>query len=143
MTPIPRNKILYNKVKDEAKKKFQRYPSIYASSWIVREYKKRGGTYTSPKKTSTTGTTRWYKEKWIQVIPYLTSGKEIQCGSRNKDNAKACRPLYRKSPNTPITIPELLKIHSKSKLKELARKKKKDMKGRVYWKAGKFYPSKN
>lgn len=41
----PANQALYSRVKSEAKKKFDRFPSAYASSWIVREYKKRGGKY--------------------------------------------------------------------------------------------------
>jgi hypothetical protein len=32
-------------VKAEAKRKFAVYPSAYANAWLVREYKKRGGTY--------------------------------------------------------------------------------------------------
>ena len=36
---------LYAKVKSEAKKKFRVFPSAYASAWIVKEYKKRGGKY--------------------------------------------------------------------------------------------------
>jgi hypothetical protein len=41
----PKNKALYARVKAEAKKKFDVYPSAYANAWLVREYKKRGGTY--------------------------------------------------------------------------------------------------
>jgi len=41
----PTNQKLYKSVKDAAKRKFDDYPSAYASSWIVREYKKRGGKY--------------------------------------------------------------------------------------------------
>jgi hypothetical protein len=41
----PKNKALYSRVKSEAKKKFDVYPSAYANGWLVREYKKRGGTY--------------------------------------------------------------------------------------------------
>jgi len=44
-SPKPKNKSLYNRVKGEAKNKFKAFPSLYASQWIVREYKKRGGTY--------------------------------------------------------------------------------------------------
>lgn len=40
-----KNKALYSRVKAEAKRKFDAFPSAYASSWIVRTYKKRGGTY--------------------------------------------------------------------------------------------------
>lgn len=42
---VPKNQELYKRVKNEAKKKFDRFPSAYASSWIVKEYKKRGGKY--------------------------------------------------------------------------------------------------
>ena len=41
----PKNKALYARVKLAAKKKFKVYPSAYANAWLVREYKKRGGTY--------------------------------------------------------------------------------------------------
>jgi len=41
----PTNKKLYNRVKAEAKRKFDTWPSAYASAWLVREYKKRGGRY--------------------------------------------------------------------------------------------------
>ena len=44
-SPTPKNKALYARVKAEAKKKFDVYPSAYANAWLVREYKKRGGTY--------------------------------------------------------------------------------------------------
>tara|TARA_Y100000592_G_scaffold15967_2_gene23495 strand:+ start:43 stop:231 length:189 start_codon:yes stop_codon:yes gene_type:complete len=40
-----KNKALYSRVKAAAKKKFDVYPSAYANAWLVREYKKRGGTY--------------------------------------------------------------------------------------------------
>ena len=41
----PKNKALYARVKAEAKRKFDVYPSAYANAWLVRTYKKRGGTY--------------------------------------------------------------------------------------------------
>jgi len=41
--PTPLNKSLYNKVLNEARSKFKRFPSLYASSWISREYQSRGG----------------------------------------------------------------------------------------------------
>ena len=43
--PKPKKPQLYARVKNEAKKKFKSWPSAYASAWLVREYKKRGGTY--------------------------------------------------------------------------------------------------
>jgi len=44
-TAKPTNPSLYSKVKAEAKRKFDVYPSAYANGWLVREYKKRGGKY--------------------------------------------------------------------------------------------------
>ena len=41
----PTNPSLYARVKAEAKRKFDVYPSAYANGWLVREYKKRGGGY--------------------------------------------------------------------------------------------------
>ena len=43
--PTPTNRALYNRVKTEAKRKFKVWPSAYASAWLTREYKKRGGKY--------------------------------------------------------------------------------------------------
>ena len=51
---VPVNKALYARVKAEAKRKFAVYPSAYANAWLVREYKKHGGTYRVEKKKSAT-----------------------------------------------------------------------------------------
>jgi hypothetical protein len=131
-TSTPKNSKLYAAVKKAARAKFETYPSLYASSWIVREYKKRGGTYSGKKPSNATGTLRWYTEKWVQVEPYLKTGIQHQCGSSLESVAKACRPLKRINSSTPITISELLKIHSKTKLIRLAKQKS----GRVLWKRG-------
>ena len=42
---IPTKPKLYARVKAAAKRKFAVYPSAYANAWLVRTYKKRGGTY--------------------------------------------------------------------------------------------------
>ena len=57
MANVPVNKALYSRVKAEAKRKFAVYPSAYANAWLVREYKKRGGTYR-----------RGTKETWQEVV---------------------------------------------------------------------------
>jgi len=49
--PKPTNPKLYATVKAAAKRKFDVFPSAYASSWLVREYKKRGGKYSGKKPT--------------------------------------------------------------------------------------------
>ena len=47
----PSNPTLYSRVKSEAKRKFDVYPSAYANAWLVREYKKRGGKYSGKRPT--------------------------------------------------------------------------------------------
>lgn len=47
--PTPTNKKLYAKVKAEAKKKFDVWPSAYASAWLTKTYKARGGKYSGSK----------------------------------------------------------------------------------------------
>ena len=44
-SPKPTNPALYARVKAEAMRKFDVYPSAYAIAWLVRTYKKRGGGY--------------------------------------------------------------------------------------------------
>lgn len=133
---IPKNKKLYEEVKEEAKKKYKRFPSLYASAWIVKEYKSRGGTYYGTKEEE--GITQWFKEKWVMVIPFVKSGRVVDCGEKSKDT-KACRPLKRINKSTPITLPELLDMHSKKDILEMARKKNKNMKKRVNWEKLEFY----
>lgn len=45
MANEPVNKALYARKKAEARKKFDVYPSAYANAWLVKAYKKAGGTY--------------------------------------------------------------------------------------------------
>lgn len=76
----PNNPILYEKVKSEARNKFNVYPSLYANSWVVMEYKRRGGTYSGVG----TGLTEWYAEKWIDLARSTDSKgnikKWVECG---------------------------------------------------------------
>ena len=60
----PADKELYNRVKNEAKAKFDVYPSAVANAWVVREYKSRGGTYR--KKTKTVETAKGEKMEHIE-----------------------------------------------------------------------------
>lgn len=111
--PEPINKILYNKVKKEAIKKFDVWPSIYASSWLVREYKKRGGKYKGSKKdVEDSGLKRWFKEEWVDVC-HLP--KKVPCGRPTTDQKSYsrkypyCRPYNRVNKLTPKTVRELSK----------------------------------
>lgn len=50
MASEPTNKSLYARVKREAKSKYKVWPSAYASAWLTKEYKARGGKYKTVKK---------------------------------------------------------------------------------------------
>jgi hypothetical protein len=49
----PSNPKLYSRVVQAAKDKFDVYPSAVANSWVVQEYKRRGGTYKSESQSTT------------------------------------------------------------------------------------------
>ena len=133
------NKKLYKKVVEDAKTKFEVWPSAYASMWVQREYQKLGGTYSK----KDTGLKDWRKSKWIQVLPLLQDGKIIECGADyGLRETKACRPIVRYGADTSITIQELLELYSVEDIIKLAKKKNNDMEGRVNWKELKFSPSK-
>lgn len=126
----PIDKILYNKVKKMADRKFQSKTGIYKSSWIVKEYKRLGGKYKG-KKSQKRGILRWYKEKWVDLNRPIKSksGKIIgykSCG-RNKVTSKSyplCRPSKRISVKTPKTFKQISKKNI-----SLAKKRKAKVKG--------------
>ena len=113
MANEPTNKALYSRVKAAAKRKFNIFPSAYASAWIVKEYKKRGGGYKG-KKSEKTGVARWMREKW-------TTQDGSPCGSAKFKGVKKCRPTVRVSSKTPVTWKEL---KAKGKASEAVREKK-------------------
>jgi len=126
MKPTPTNKKLYEKVKEEAKKKFKVWPSAYASGWLVKEYKRRSGKY-SGRKTSSSGISRWYKEKWINVCKLP---KKVSCGRSKlsktwKKNYPYCRPSIRVNKSTARISSE---ISMKEIKKRCSRKRKSPMK---------------
>lgn len=110
----PVDEKLYELVKKLSDVKFKEKTSIYKSSWIVNEYKKRGGKYAGekPKKS---GLTRWYVEKWIdlnrpikdssgKIIDYRSCGRPIP---RENDVYPLCRPSKRITKQTPKTYSEI------------------------------------
>jgi hypothetical protein len=124
---------IYKKSLEKANKVFGTKSSAYRSAYIVKTYKGLGGKIDSTE-TKTPYLDRWFNEKWIQVIPYLESGKIVDCGNKTKSPGKACRPLKRISKNTPITIDELVQLHSKKDLINTAKIKDKSPNKRVIWK---------
>lgn len=118
MSPQPADKKLYEYVKRLADKKFTSKSGIYRSSWIVREYKKRGGKYIG-RKTSvkSPGLRRWYKEKWVdlnrpiknskgRVIGYKPCGRT---SASKKSSYPLCRPSKIITKGTPRTFREISK----------------------------------
>lgn len=115
---------IYKTIKKEADEKFKNH-GIYKSSWIVREYKKRGGIFKGDKPSKNQGLKRWYQEEWVRIGP---NGKPTKksCGRSSeemKTNVKKglCRPIKRITNNTPKTANELgdkvLKNRYKRKMK--------------------------
>jgi hypothetical protein len=107
---------LYDKVKEEADAKFAAKTGIYKSSWIVREYKKRGGRYKGTPDDDI-GLTRWFREKWVDLnrpknepgTGYESCGRPSSSSSQKEHKYPLCRPTKRVTPSTPKTVSELSK----------------------------------
>lgn len=135
--PEPVDKQLYKRVKREADKKFSAPTSAYKSSWIVREYKRRGGRYRGSKPRKS-GLKRWYKEEWVDLNRPTgkKKSKYEKCGrssSKKRGKYPVCRPSKVVTKKTPRTYKELSpKQISKAKRKKSQVKSK----GRVQFGSG-------
>jgi hypothetical protein len=127
MPPIPDNKKLYNKIKSIAKKKFKAWPSAYASGWLVKEYKRQGGTY-SGEKSKKTGLPRWFSEKWIDACAF-SKGRIKSCGRPSSNISMKewikkypyCRPMKRITSQTPKTVYQISKKELEKRCKSKRR----------------------
>ena len=114
MKPYPKNEKLYKEIIKNAQQKFKKWPSAYASAWVVKEYKKSGKYIGN--KSSKTGITRWFDEKWINVCKLP---KKVSCGrpklsiSNWKKKYPYCRPSKKINSKPPIIASKI----SKSELK--------------------------
>ena len=156
----------YKKAIKKANDTYGTKSSIYRSSYIVKTYKDLGGKISgspksskrsprgstksskrsprgspkspkrSPRGSPKKGLSRWFKEEWVQVVPYLEKKNKKECGGEKvgKRVGKACRPLHRITKDTPITISELLNIHSKEDILHVAKQKERHPEKRVVWK---------
>jgi hypothetical protein len=101
---IPTNKYLYEIVKKEADERFLAPTSVYKSAWIVKTYKKRGGSFDDPKNPDK-GLLRWFREKWVDL-----NHNNRPCG-RSKASLDGvyplCRPTIKVTKNTPKLASEL------------------------------------
>jgi hypothetical protein len=87
--PTPSNPELYAEVKKHADEIYLK-PSAYKSGYIVKMYKKLGGTYLDDKKPK--NLKKWFKEKWEDVggLGYPTY-----------------RPTVRVNKSTPLIVSEI------------------------------------
>ena len=82
--------------KEKAKKKFKVYPSIYANSWLVSEYKKayekkhgEGKEAYTGKKPKDSGLPKWFDEEWIDLSK-SNPDKNNPESLRNREAANVC-----------------------------------------------------
>ena len=86
---VPTNKALYARVKAEAKRKFDVYPSAYANAWLVKTYKKRGGGYTIRKMSRASGgLTKWFAQDWVDIGSRKKDGSYAKCGRKSAKGSK-------------------------------------------------------
>ena len=128
------NKKLYLKAKKEADETYKRH-SAYKSMFISKKYKELGGKYKTSKKDDKLE--NWRNENWISVSDFL-NGKVVNCGQDDIGN-NACRPMFKINKDTPLTIYEVLKLHSIDKIKAIVKMKKKNMDLRIDWKKLSFH----
>lgn len=136
----PKDMELYNEVKRDIYKKIPKH-SAYRSMALVKEYKKRGGTYEGDKPKDT-GLPKWIKEDWREVNSALRNGVDNakRCGDNvNLTNSyPLCLPYDRLKKMTKTELEELVKEKDKIKSKQLPIKK---MTGKGDIKPYKLYPS--
>jgi hypothetical protein len=101
--PTPNNKMLYDIVKIEADAIYKK-PSVYKSGFIVKTYKKLGGTYSNDGKPK--NLKRWFEEKWQDI------GNQAY---------PVYRPTIKISSKTPLLPSEINKTNLK---KQIALKQK-------------------
>jgi len=77
-SPRPIDPALYDAVVAEAKRRFDVWPSVYASSWVAKQYKRRGGEYAGARPER--GLRLWYRERWVDLGRPLPGGGWAPCG---------------------------------------------------------------
>lgn len=106
----PLDPALYADVVDEAKGRFAVWPSAYASGWVVRTYKQRGGRY-SGERDPAQGIAKWFREDWVDLSRPIhdEDGNVVgyePCGREHADQHAypKCRPLAEALRMTPEQV---------------------------------------
>ena len=113
----PLDKDLYADVVAEAKERFDVWPSAYASGWVVKTYKARGGRYAGGDKKTRSGLTKWFGESWVDLSrPIHDEDGELvgyePCGRKASDDPAAypkCRPLKEAMRMSPSEVKDAIK----------------------------------
>jgi len=106
------DKEIYKKAKKQIDEQYKVH-SAYKSMALGKLYKKMGGDYKKKEKKNQNLAT-WRQERWVQLLPYLKDGEVKICGTKKEAASdKYCRPSIRINDDTPMTIDELIKKHSK------------------------------
>jgi hypothetical protein len=116
----PANLALYNRIKNDVKRKVKRWPSAYASGQLVRRYKSSGGKYRNS--CSRFGNLKdWYDQEWRDVCTGLPCGRK----KGEKRKYPYCRPT-RTVGKTPRRMSQLTKaqIRERCKRKRLIKGKR-------------------
>jgi hypothetical protein len=99
--PEPANKELYANAKAAINQTYGTKTSAYRSMALIKKYKSMGGTYRDD--GGSKKTTRWRKEKWVDLNQPKEGGGYHVCGHKNTQNNKypLCRPSKTVSGETP------------------------------------------
>ena len=112
---------LYADVVAEAKSRFDVWPSAYASGWVVKTYKARGGRYAGATKDQRTGLTKWFGEEWVdlsrpihdedgELVGYEPCGRKTAQDASNDPAAyPKCRPLKEAMRMSPSEVKDAIK----------------------------------
>lgn len=112
--PEPVNKELYARAKAKVNQTYGTGTSAYRSMAIIKTYKSMGGTYRDD--GGSKKTTRWRKEKWIDLNQPKKGGGYEVCGHKNTQNNKypLCRPSKTISKETPKKYQDISKSDIRS-----------------------------
>jgi hypothetical protein len=98
--PEPIQKEIYAKAKTIINQKYGTKTSAYRSMALVKKYKSMGGKYRDD--GGSRKTTRWNRERWVNLNAPKEGGGYEKCGTRSKDGKyPLCRPSVTVSSETP------------------------------------------